>query len=264
MLDTGTPGTGTPGTGPPNPPEDFRPAPGDETPLEHVADAVMNVVVPGFDRKVRRILGDIDAEAAATQRLYDTEQALMDNRPAAEASGADISAIKALDPSFDDQQFLSLARESFYGIRKARALDDPNIADGELSPQLMTELRNVVNGDVASHRHHLLPGLEVRTAVIQSVEAAAGRVTIVVRFHLESEEVDRDTTGRVVAGDFREHEWDEDWTFWRDTPIDPTASDQEHTISIVNKQGWLFVHRGWTVMAITRLGAPDPLDPSNL
>ncbi|MGA3219017.1 MAG: hypothetical protein ABSE77_08065 [Acidimicrobiales bacterium] len=71
------------------------------------------MVVPGFDRKVRRILDDIDAEAAATEKLYDTEQALMDNRPAAEGPGVDISAIKALDPSFDDQQFLSLARESF-------------------------------------------------------------------------------------------------------------------------------------------------------
>jgi predicted lipid-binding transport protein (Tim44 family) len=187
----------------------------------------MNVVVPGFDRKVRRILDDIDAEAAATQRLYDTEQALMDNRPSAEGQGVDISAVKALDPSFDDQRFLSVARESFYGIRKARVLDNPALADGEPSPQLMSALGNVVNGDVASHRHHLLPGLEVRTAVIQSVDVTGGKITIVVRFHLESEEVDRDTTGRVVAGGFSEHNWDEDWTFWRDPAIGPAPTDRE-------------------------------------
>jgi hypothetical protein len=35
-------------------------------------------------------------------------------------------------------------------------------------------------------------------------------------------------------------------------------------IEITNKEGWLFAHRGWAVIAITRLGAPDPLDPSNL
>jgi hypothetical protein len=74
-----------------------------------------------YYKKVSDVLGAIDAEAAATQRMYDTEQALMDNRPTAEAAGVDISPIKALDPTFNDQDFLTIARESFYSIREARS-----------------------------------------------------------------------------------------------------------------------------------------------
>jgi predicted lipid-binding transport protein (Tim44 family) len=213
---------------------------------------------------VQSVLDAIDAEGAATQNLYDTEQALMDNRPPAEAPGVDVSAVKALDPSFDGQQFLTIARESFYSIRQARSADNTALADGECSPDLMSQLRNVVEGDVASHRHHLLPGLEVRSAVIWAADVTNGKITMVVRFHLGSEEVDRDSSGAVLAGDFSEREWDENWTFWRDPSASSAEVDREHVVNIENTNGWLFAHRGWVVTAIERLSAPDPLDPSNL
>jgi predicted lipid-binding transport protein (Tim44 family) len=217
-----------------------------------------------YYKKVSDVLGAIDAEAAATQRMYDTEQALMDNRPTAEAAGVDISPIKALDPTFNDQDFLTIARESFYSIREARSSDNPSLADAEFSSDLMAKLRDVVQGDVASHRHHLLPGLEVRSALIASVDVTDGKFTVVVRFHLSSEEVDRSGSGAVLAGDFTEREWDENWSFWRDPTSDATSVDSEHTISVVNPKGWLFAHQGWVVTSIERVGAPDPLDPSNL
>jgi hypothetical protein len=128
----------------------------------------------------------------------------------------------------------------------------------------MAKLRDIVQGDVASHRHHLLPGLEVRSALIASVDATDGKFTVVVRSHLSSEEVDRSGSGAVLAGDFTEREWDENWSFWRDPTSDATSVDSEHTISGVNPKGWLFAHHGWVVTSIERVGAPDPLDPSNL
>src|SRR5271170_7768824 len=100
---------------------------------------------PGYNKtkykaKVLDTLAAMDAEAAATQRMYDTEQALMDNRPAAEAPGVDISPIKAIDPSFDDQQFLALARQIFYSVREARSSDNVSLADAECSSELMAQL----------------------------------------------------------------------------------------------------------------------------
>jgi predicted lipid-binding transport protein (Tim44 family) len=219
---------------------------------------------PLYYNKVLDVIAAVDAEAAATQKLYDTEQALMDNRPAAEAPGVDISPVKAIDPSFDDQQFLTIARESFYLVREARASDNPSLADAECSPELMAQLREVVQGDVASHRHHLLPGLEVRSAVIESVDVTDGKFTLLVRFHLSSEEVDRAESGAILAGDLSEHEWDEKWSFWRDPAVDSAPVDSGHTITLDNKRGWLFLHRGWLVTAIERVGDPDPLDPTNL
>jgi predicted lipid-binding transport protein (Tim44 family) len=217
-----------------------------------------------YYKKVSDVLGAIDAEGAATQRMYDTEQALMDNRPSAEAPGVDVSPVKALDPSFDDQEFLTIARESFYSVREARTSDNPSLADAEFSSELMAELRDVVQGDVASHRHHLLPGLEVRSAVIGAVEVTDGKFTLVVRFHLSSEEVDRADSGAILAGDFSEHEWDENWSFWRDPAQDTASVDGEHAVTLANPKGWLFAHHGWVVTSIERAGPPDPLDPTNL
>jgi predicted lipid-binding transport protein (Tim44 family) len=219
---------------------------------------------PLYYNKVLDVVAAVDAEGAATQKMYDTEQALMDNRPSAEAPGVDISPVKGIDPSFDDQQFLTIARESFYCIREARSSDNPSLADAECSPELMAQLREVVQGDVASHRHHLLPGLEVRSAVIESVDVTNSKFTLVVRFHLSSEEVDRADSGAIVAGDFSEHEWDEKWCFWRDPSVDPASVDDGHTITLADTRGWLFAHRGWVVTAIERIGTPDPLDPTNL
>ncbi len=226
-------------------------------------------MLPGYNKtkykaKVLDTLAAMDAEAAATQRMYDAEQAIMDNRPAPEAPGVDISPIRAIDPSFDDQQFLIIARECFHRIREARSSDNPSLADAECSPQLMAQLREVVQGDVASHRHHLLPGLEVRSALIESVDVADGKLTLVVRFHLSSEEVDRAGSGAILAGDFSEHEWDENWSFWRDPSLDSVSVDRGHALTLANPKGWLCAHQGWVVTAIERLGDPDPLDPTNL
>ena len=158
----------------------------------------------------------------------------------------------------------STSRDSFERIRQARTQDDTEFADAELSPELAEQLRNVVAGDVASHRHHLLPGLEIRSAVIESASVTDGKMIAVVRYHLESEEIDVDENGTVVAGDYREREWDEDWTFWRDPAVDASDIDRALTFVPMGKGGWLFAHRGWLVTHIERLGGPDPLDPTNL
>jgi predicted lipid-binding transport protein (Tim44 family) len=229
--------------------------------VERIKHGVLGGIVPGYDKTAQKVLDDMEAEAASFNKMLDAEDSMLKNRPPAEATGVDISAINALDPSFDDQQFLEVARECFYNIREARTSDNPLLADLELSPELMTELRDVIQGDVTSHRHHLLPGLEIRTAVIRSVDVTAAKFTIVVRFHLESEEVDRDAKGEVVAGDFNEREWDEDWTFWRDPTVDSGSIDRQHTLT---PGGWMCEHRGWVVTSIERLGPQDPLDPTNL
>ena len=157
--------------------------------------------------------------------MLEKEEELMAERPAAEAPGVDISAIVAADPTFDDQAFLTIARECYERIREARSKNDPQFTDAELSPELESQLKTVIAGDVASHRHHLLPGLEIRSAAIESAAVADKKMTVVVRFHLEAEEADVDEVGKVVAGDYTEREWDENWTFWRDASVDASAVD---------------------------------------
>jgi predicted lipid-binding transport protein (Tim44 family) len=172
--------------------------------------------------------------------------------------------VKAADPDFDDQDFLTIVRETFERVRHARSQDDLERTDAALSPELEAQLKTVVAGDLASHRHHLLPGLEIRSAQIQSTEVVDGKIQIAVGLHLRSEEVDLDDAGKVVAGDYTDRDWDEVWTFVRDPRIDTRAFDAALVDIPLDKGGWLFAHKGWIVTSITRLGAADPLDPSNL
>lgn len=245
----------------PDPPPFGRP----DTPGERAADDVMNVVVPGYDHKVGKILQDMDDEAAADKIMLATEERLMDERPSPTADGIDLAPVLAVDPSFDGHLFLTIAVDCFERIREARNRDDPHFADAELSPWLMDQLRTVIRGDVASHRHHLLAGLEVRSSVIESAAVDGdGTITLGVRFHLVAEELDRADDGTVLAGDDGAREWDERWTFFRDPRTDGSAADAIRSFEPLDRGGWLVAHRGWIVIAIERLGPPDPLDPTNL
>ena len=208
--------------------------------------------------------GDLDAETAADKTMLDTVQQAMSARTAAEADGVDIAAVKAVDTGFDDQQFLGACRETLEHVRKARAVRDPRFADSLLSPQLASELSTTVADDDAANRHHVEPGLEIATCAITAANVANGVPTVTVRFHLTGEELDRDTSMRVIAGTESETAWDEDWTFQRTAADGCDAVDEDHALRTTEQGGWLLPHRGWVATAIQRVGTPDALDPQNI
>jgi predicted lipid-binding transport protein (Tim44 family) len=192
---------------------------------------------------------DFDELKAAQTRQVDSTDALLASRGPATAGGVDLSAIKAADPSFDDQDFITIARESFNLIRKARTTDHEKFDEGLLSPQLAQEVKAAIDGDVASHQHHLLPGLEIRTAAITGGQVTDGKLTLTVRLHLWVGSAN--PTEAVEAGT----EWDEDWTFWRDPTIDSSATDRDHALRREADGFWMFAHKGWIVTSIQRDGA---------
>jgi len=194
------------------------------------------------------------ADVTDDQRFGDFADSLA-NRPTAAADDVDLSAIKALDAAFDGQEFLTIARDCFYHVRQARTTRNPNLDDAILSPQLEKELDDVIAGDVAAHRHHLLPGLEIRTIVITSAAVTDGTLTLTTRLHLVGEEAERDDSFKLVSGSEQAHEWDEDWTFWRDPSVDSSATDRQRTEMRQSQGGWFIAHKGWMVTAIERAGA---------
>ena len=208
--------------------------------------------------------GDLDAETAADTTMLNEVQQDMAARPVAEAGGVDIAAVKAADPSFDDQQFLGSCRETLELVRKSRAVRDPRFADSLLSPQLAAELSAAVASDDASNRHHVEPELEIASCAITAASVENGVPTVVVRFHLTGEELDRDTSMRVVAGSDAETQWDEDWTFARTAADGCDAVDEDHETRTDEQGGWMLPHRGWVATAIQRVGAADALDPQNI
>ncbi|MGD1034233.1 MAG: TIM44-like domain-containing protein [Candidatus Dormibacteria bacterium] len=174
----------------------------------------------------------------------------------AEAAGVDLAPIRAVDPQFDDFAFRSIARETFNKVREARSTERKEEADALLSPAMEAEVGRELSGDVAAHRHHLLPGLEVDEATIVAAAIVGGREVLDVRLDVAGEEMERDdATGAVVAGDATVRRWSERWRFERDPSMDSSQTDRDHTLKF-GDEGWMVAHRGWVVTRIERLPAP--------
>jgi hypothetical protein len=190
------------------------------------------------------------------QQEVDGMAAALNERTPAELPGVDTSAVKQVDPEFDDEAFRAIARETFYKVREARRLQNPPESAELLSPQMQRELQDAVSGDVASHRHHLLPFLTVDDAVIAGAQVAGGQEQIDVRFSISAAEKDLDDrTGQVLAGDDTVHSWQERWRFNRNPQADTSVSDERHEITFARADQWMFAHRGWVVTEIARLPA---------
>jgi predicted lipid-binding transport protein (Tim44 family) len=204
----------------------------------------------------RQIAADQDRILELGEQEVDGIVAALNDRTSAELPGADTSTIRQLDPGFDDEAFRAIARETFYKVREARKLQDPEESAEMLSPQMQRELQNAISGDVASHRHHLLPFLWLKDAVIADARVVDGQEQIDVRFSISAGEEDvDDRTRQVLVGDSIERSWEERWRFTRDPGADTSASDERHQISLDPTDQWMFAHRGWVVTQIERLPA---------
>jgi hypothetical protein len=201
--------------------------------------------------------------AADEERLIDLEQQEVDgtvagllDRTAATLPGVDTSLIKQADPEFDAEAFRAIARETFYKVREARKLQNPQESAELLSQEMQSQMQDVIAGDAASHRHHLLPFLWIKDAVIADAQVVSGREEIDVRLSVSAAEEDiDDRTRQIVGGDSAEHAWDELWRFTRTPGADTSVSDERHEITSAEPDRWLVAHRGWRVTDITRLPA---------
>jgi predicted lipid-binding transport protein (Tim44 family) len=203
---------------------------------------------------IRQIVADEEKLLDLDQQEVDGTVAGLNDRTPAELPGVDTSAIRQVDPEFDEEAFRAIARETFYKVREARRLQNPPESAELLSPQMQGELQNTISGDVAAHRHHLLPFLTVKDAVIAGAQVIDGREQIDVLFSISALEEDLDDrTGQEVAGDTYEHSWQERWRFARDPQADTSASDERHEIALDRIGNWMVAHRGWIVIQIERL-----------
>lgn len=204
----------------------------------------------------RQIAADQEEILNLGQQEVDGIVTALNERTRPELAGVDTTGIKQVDPGFDDEAFRAIARETFHKVRQARKLQNPQESAELLSPQMQRELQNAISGDVASHRHHLLPLLTVKDAVIAAAQVIGGQEQIDVLFSICAAEEDVDDyTGQVLAGDTSEHSWEERWRFMRDPQADTLASDERHEITFDRAGQWMVAHRGWIVTQIERLPA---------
>jgi hypothetical protein len=257
---------GLPLTEDPPPPATNR---SDESRLDREADrftgkrpgfthGVDNLIVPGFDQKLDAVLSDLDREKAADQAMLEEFAKL----PDAEAPGVSIKELSDADKTFDDHEVVSVARDCCLILQKARVYEQPDLGNAELSPELETELRAAIGRDVASHRHHLLLGLEIADARIEKSVLVDGEEVVTVRLWLRGEQLARDdASAEIVEGSTDDIAWQEDWTLTRD----PRSSDTHAEDEMLTLSGqWFVAHKGWVVTKIDRLTDSRPGPPSLL
>jgi inner membrane protein import complex subunit Tim44-like protein len=204
----------------------------------------------------RKIASDEEKLIDLEQQEVDGTVAGLKDRTPAELHGVDTSTIKQIDPEFDAEAFRAIARETFYKVRDARKLQNPQESAELLSPQMQREIQDAISGDVAAHQHHLLPFLWINDATIAGAEVVDGQGEIDVRFSISAAEEDLDDrTGQVLAGGGTEHSWEELWRFTRGPKADTSVSDERHEITNVAGDQWMVAHRGWIVTDIARLPA---------
>jgi len=229
-----------------NPPSEFERAEqaGPQEPAADHASGPLRVDgTPGLVERAEEHLFHFREIATDEEKLIDLEQQEVDGVVAAlkertppELPGVDLSAVKQIDPEFDDESFRAVARETFYKVREARTLQNPQESAELLSPQM--------------------PFLSVNDVVISGAEVVGDQEEIRAHFSISAGEEDADDrTGQVLAGGSTEHSWEELWRFTRNPQADTSASDERHEITNVRTDQWLVAHRGWVVTAITRLPA---------
>jgi hypothetical protein len=212
-------------------------------------------------REMHAIADELGKEDQDETKLEDVFDHAIHEQPSAVGDGVDLTAIKAVEPDFDPFSFRTIARETFIKIREARGSQNRQADAGLLSPKMQRELNDVIDGDIAAHRHHILSQLDVAEATIVSAAVNDGHEKLGVRFVFRAEEIERQSgTEAIVSDDHILHRWAELWQFERDPKLDSSATDQQHTLSF-GPDGWLFAHRGWVVTGIERL--PDPASSVN-
>jgi hypothetical protein len=241
----------------------------DEGVVDRLADRVPGVVrddiapiadhlVPFGGRMVSEmhaIADELGEEDQVETKLEEGFDSAIHEQPSAVGDAVDLAAIKAVEADFDPFSFRTLARETFIKVREARGSQNRQEGDGLLSPKMQRELSDVIDGDVAAHRHHILSQLEVAEATIVSAAVDDGHEKLGVRFVFHAEEIERQSgTEAIISDDRTVQQWAELWQFERDPKLDSSATDQQHTLSF-GPDAWLFAHRGWVVTGIERL--PD-------
>jgi predicted lipid-binding transport protein (Tim44 family) len=127
-----------------------------------------------------------------------------------------LGQITAHDPAFNEEAFLESVQRAFFVVEEAWTERKPDLsrqvmADG-LWQQHKVQIEQYVNG----HKRNVLEDLAVGDLSILSAHSDATYDTITVRVLAACADYDvDDTSGKVVRGNRRVGQWQEDWTFQR-------------------------------------------------
>lgn len=132
--------------------------------------------------------------------------------------GAGLLAIRAADPSFAIEDFLSGARAAFAMIVGAYAAGEKGVLKPLLSPSVYHGFAEAIDARARSGETLDTELVSVRSAEIVDARMEGGVANVTVRFRSEQVNLVKDLEGRVLDGDpERISDVTDEWTFARDT-----------------------------------------------
>ncbi len=126
-----------------------------------------------------------------------------------------LARIGRRDPGFGTPAFVRGAVEAFLAVERAWSDLDPQRSRRYLSGPLWSSHRARMELYALHGRRNRLDGLQVRHAEIVGARTGDGPERVTVRVTARSGDCDVDAAGRILRGDTKPRDWQEDWTFQR-------------------------------------------------
>ncbi len=126
-----------------------------------------------------------------------------------------LAAIKAKDPLFDQDVFLSQVQRTFFLVEEAWTQRNSDMSRQVMADGLWQQHRFQIESYRSGGKRNVLDGLAVESITILAVHTDQNYDTIAVRILATSSDYDVDDRGRVVRGSKNPEQWAEDWTFQR-------------------------------------------------
>ncbi|PZR78331.1 MAG: hypothetical protein DLM65_13235 [Candidatus Aeolococcus gillhamiae] len=136
-----------------------------------------------------------------------------------------LQALVAHDPSFDEEALLEQVQRGFFVVQEAWTERKPDLSRRVMADGLWQQHRVQIEGYLNSHKRNVLEDLAVGDLRIVAAHSDTTYDTIVVRVWASCADYDvDDESGKVIRGNRRVGEWQEDWTFQRSSKATTKAA----------------------------------------
>ena len=129
---------------------------------------------------------------------------------------AGLNAIRAHDPGFEDDKFITDAQRSFFTVQQAWTELKPDMSRRVMADNIWQQHKVQIEGYEQQNKRNVIEGLAIANASIIKAESDGGYDTIVLRLLAGCADYDIDLkSNKVVRGNKNFNQWTEDWTFQR-------------------------------------------------
>jgi inner membrane protein import complex subunit Tim44-like protein len=141
-----------------------------------------------------------------------------------------LAQIQSHDPAFDQDAFLEQVQKAFFVVQEAWSERKPDMSRQVMADGIWQQHRMQIQGYIDENKRNVLSDLAVGDMSIIAAHSDQTYDTITVRVLAACADYDvDDKSGKVVRGDKRVEQWQEDWTFQRSS--DATTKPNGGTLS---------------------------------